>query len=43
MEEIKYGDTNDFDAEIVMNMSKEEAISILGPENAAKVTWHTFL
>ena len=38
MEEIKYGDTNDFDAERVMNMSKEEAISFLGPENAAKVT-----
>lgn len=38
MEEIKYGDTNDFDAEKVMNMSKKEAISFLGPENAAKVT-----
>lgn len=38
MEERKYKANNDFDAEKVMNMSKKEAISFLGPENAAKVT-----
>ena len=38
MENIRNHSNYEFDAEKLLKMSKKEAISILGPENAAKVT-----